>query len=129
MSLHLLASAPTALLRSLAPAALAGCRAVSTSAAARQQAPAAKRDADDADEFAKTPLRARVLSEEARQMAELLRRHDFGSPRRRTSQTFCANGGLPAALQGGQGTHATFAHNTHGAASVAGRPEANATAA
>lgn len=43
-----------------------------------------------------------------------LRRNDFGSPRRRTPQTFGANGGLPAALQGGQSSHGAFAHNNHG---------------
>lgn len=43
-----------------------------------------------------------------------LRRNDFGSLRRRTPQSFGANGGLPAALQGGQAGHAAFAHNSHG---------------
>lgn len=127
MSVIPLLNTPSALLRYVAPAAVAGCRLVSTSAVARQQARAAKRSSDDADEFAKTPLRARVLSEEARQVADLLRRNDFGSPRRRTPQTFGANGGLPAALQGGQSSHGAFAHNNHGAASVVGGQDTNTT--
>ena len=72
MSVIPLLNTPSALLRYVAPAAVAGCRLVSTSAVARQQARAAKRSSDDADEFAKTPLRARVLSEEARQVADLV---------------------------------------------------------
>ncbi|KAL4420894.1 hypothetical protein ABPG77_001235 [Micractinium sp. CCAP 211/92] len=127
MSLVSFVNTPAALLRCCAPAALAGCRLLSTSTAVSQQAKTAERSGDDADHFAKTPLRARVLSEEARQVADLLRRNDFGSLRRRTAQTFGANGGLPAALQGGQSGRAAFAHNNHVATSVVGGQDTNIT--
>lgn len=72
MSLSLFMSAPASLFRCIAPAAATGCRRVATSSAMSQQAQPAKRSSDNADDFAKTPLRARVLSEEARQVADLV---------------------------------------------------------
>lgn len=80
--LSLLSSATgTSLVRALAPAvctaAAAGVRqhaaALTTSAPAAQQASKSKRALESdppADEFAKKPLRARVVSEEARQVAQ-----------------------------------------------------------
>lgn len=85
--------------------------ALATSAVACLQdtRPAPRSDTDHADDFAKTPLRPRVVSEEARQIADLLRRRDFASLKPR--QSFAANNGLPPAKQGGQIAHTSFTHS------------------
>ena len=55
-------------------AALANAAPFSSSADAQQQSRRAAPAADHSDEFAKTPLRPRVVSEEARKVAEQLRK-------------------------------------------------------